>query len=266
MVMFQKFGLEATPIFKHFNLTNLNYPPHLHRAFELITVLHGQLRISIESRQYMVNRGQFVIVFPNQIHGFNMAPQTEIKIILFAPELIPAFIEQYRECVPDNPVFIYHQLGSLNLENRFAIKGFLYSVCGRLIEQTSLTRQPASQNADVVHQLVRFVSDHYQQECSLKQAAKQIGYDYAYLSRIFKATMKMSFTTYLNHYRISQAEELLKNTTRKITSISFQVGYTNLRTFNRNFQKIVNVQPTTYRQSSDGQTYRKAFQENYISG
>ena len=76
----------------------------------------------------------------------------------------------------------------------------------------------------------------------------------------------MSFTEYLNHYRITQATQLLKNTEEKVTNIAFQVGYENLRTFNRNFQKIVGMRPNIYRHSNDNSNYQKAFQENYISG
>lgn len=35
MVLFQHFGLESAPIFKHFDISDLNYPIHLHRAFKI---------------------------------------------------------------------------------------------------------------------------------------------------------------------------------------------------------------------------------------
>lgn len=267
MVMFQKFGLESTPIFKHFELTNLNYPPHFHRAFEVIAVQRGQLHVKIEDQQYIINRHQFVVIFPDQIHGFNMRPQTKVTEIIFSPELVASFIDQYPDMVPTNPVFFYRQSFDFStLENRFAIKGFLYSICGLIISRTSLRKRKKSKKVNIIHQLINFISEHYHEECTLKIAAKNVGYDYAYLSRIFKTAIGMSFTEYLNHYRITQATQLLKNTEEKVTNIAFQVGYENLQTFNRNFQKIVGMRPNIYRHSNDNSNYQKAFQENYISG
>lgn len=63
-----------------------------------------------------------------------------------------------------------------------------------------------------------------------------------------------------------QARQLLKNTAMPVTDIAFNVGYTNLRTFNRNFKELNGNSPAQYRKSSKITKYDKAIQENYISG
>jgi AraC-like DNA-binding protein len=90
---------------------------------------------------------------------------------------------------------------------------------------------------------------NFQQECSLIEAAKASGYDYSYLSRTFKKKTGISFTEYVNQYRISQAAYLLSNTTDSISSIAFACGFNTIRSFNRNFKELIGIPPGEYRKS-----------------
>lgn len=267
MVLFQHFGLEATPIFKHFELNDFNYPLHLHRAFEIIAVRRGQLHIQIEKKNYVVNPDQFVIIFPNQVHGFNMMPNSTATVIIFSPEIVGAFSEQYYQQVPENPVIFDNQ--PFNFEkttNIFAIKGFLYTLSSKVVEQTEFITQKTSEKLNIVHQIIDYINNNYTHKCTLQDAANVIGYDYVYLSKLFQKIMDLSFTKYLNRIRISEARRLLKNTNESITQIAFNVGYANLRTFNRNFKALNHINPADYRKTKETTKYAKAIQVNYISG
>lgn len=59
--------------------------------------------------------------------------------------------------------------------------------------------------------------------------------------------MNITFTEYLNNYRISQACYLLKNSNQSIGEIAINCGYNSLRTFHRNFRKITEMTPNEYR-------------------
>jgi AraC-like DNA-binding protein len=63
--------------------------------------------------------------------------------------------------------------------------------------------------------------------------------------------MKMPFTDYLNHYRISQACYILKNSNQSIGEVASQCGFNNLRSFHRNFRIITRQSPKEYRDSKN---------------
>lgn len=267
MVLYQHFVLEDSPIFKHFSLTDFNYPLHLHRAFEIIFIESGQAHVQIEKNFYNVNTHQFVIIFPNQIHGFDLLPDTTITIVLFSPEIIGSFTEQYQNLVPENPVIFYPRIPDFNSNtNIFAIKGLLYSLCSKVIEQSHFVPQESSETFNLVHQIINFVNENYSDKCTLQDVAKSIDYDYVYLSKLFKKVMSISFTKYLNQIRTSKVQQLLKNTDKSITEIAYSVGYTNLQSFYHNFNQITEMSPVSYRKSDSPNKYSKALQENYISG
>ncbi len=267
MVLFQHFGLETMPIFKHFDLTDFNYPLHLHRAFEILYVRKGQLQIQIEDNTYHVNNRQFVIVFPNQIHGFDMSPNTTITIVLFSPEIVGAFNEQYQDSIPENPViFDNDPLNFDHTSNIFGIKSLLYGMCNKVVEQASFVPRKTSASLNIVHTIIDYINNHYTKECTLKEIAEAIGYDYVYLSKLFQRVMGIPYTKYLNRFRISKARQMLKDTDNSITQIAYGVGYANLRTFNRNFKELNKISPAQYRSSSTSTRYEKSIKENYISG
>ncbi|MCH4171563.1 MAG: helix-turn-helix domain-containing protein [Lactobacillus sp.] len=267
MVLFQHFGLENSPIFKHFELTNFNFPVHLHRAYELILIQQGQLHLQIEEQTYRVNARQFALVFPNQMHSFEMAPNTKVTIVLFSPEIIGAFNEQYQDLVPENPIVFYNQALNFNrTATIFGIKSLLYGLCDRLVEQTTFTPRKTSSRLNIVHNILDYVNAHYMETCTLKQISQVMEYDYVYLSKLFQQVMGMAYTQYLNRFRISKARQLLKNTDDPITQIAFNVGYANQRTFNRNFKVLNKLSPAEYRRSSAVTWYEKSVKEDYISG
>ena len=85
---------------------------------------------------------------------------------------------------------------------------------------------------------------------SLKNLAKELGYDYHYLSSIVNNGLNSNFLSYLNEYRINKVCELMMDDClTPISDLAYNCGYTSLRTFNRNFLQIKKLTPSQYRQN-----------------
>ena len=95
--------------------------------------------------------------------------------------------------------------------------------------------------------LLLFISENYRQKCTLYLAAQSVGYDYNYISKIFKKNVKLSFHDYLNNLRISEACNLLNGTSMSIQVIAEKCGYSCTRTFHREFFKAMQMTPKEYR-------------------
>ncbi|MFC6261754.1 AraC family transcriptional regulator [Levilactobacillus fujinensis] len=265
MAFFQYFGMESTPVFKYFDLEDLNFPLHLHRAYELLIVQRGRLHVQIDNANYHVDPKQFIIIFPNQIHGFDMAPATKVTVVIFSPEFIGSFSEHYQEMVPVNPVIYLKQpLNFSKTSTSYGIKGLLYNLCDTIVQQTEFTERKRSSQFETVYQILDYVTNNFQETCTLKDLAGKIGFDYSYLSKTFKKTMHLSFPEYLNSYRISYSRQLLKNTDLSITQIAYNCGYASAQSFNRNFKQFNDCTPQVFRHSVV--KYDKSLKENYISG
>lgn len=248
MVFFEHHGVDEKESFQYSILTDFNFPLHFHRAYELIIVNEGELLLTIEQKEYQLKKNQVAFIFNNQVHAFKTIDRSKITIIIFSPELIGYFFMRYKAYVPENNIFsLTACIDFEGLNSIYRQKSFLYDMCSKLIDHTTFIPVKQTAETKVLHKILLFVDSNYMYECTLKAAAKHLQYDYAYLSKLFVKMTNMTFTEYLNHYRISQACYLLKNSQQSISTIAMNCGYSNLRSFHRNFRNIKGTNPKQYR-------------------
>lgn len=246
-MFFEKHGMEEQ-LFSFFTLKNYHFQLHFHRAYELIFVNDGQLCVTIDKKEYLLKKNDLAFIFNNQMHEFKTIDYSEITIILFSPELIGDFFMKFKDFIPDDNVLHFDgKLDLKKLDSIYSQKSFLYAVCAELINHTSFAAIKKSSQTKTLYKVLLYVEKNYTDDCTLKTVAKDLQYDYYYLSKIFTKLMNMNFTDYLNQYRISQACYLLKNTNQSIDEVAINCGYDSLRTFHRNFRKINSCSPKEYR-------------------
>ncbi len=248
MIFFEKHGVEGKEFFRITSLKNFSFPLHFHLAFEIIYVNSGNLTISIDQKEYHLQKNDMAFVFPNQVHEFITKDYSKITVILFAPELVGDFFMNYKGTVPDdNVLHLEKKLNVDKLHNIYSQKSFLYDICDRMVRQKLFVEALQSTQMKLLYKIILFVEQNYSSDFTLKDVAKKLQYDYPYISKLFARQMDMTFTEYLNNYRISQACYLLKNSADTIGDIAVNCGYNNLKTFHRNFRKITGKSPKEYR-------------------
>ncbi|WP_199812418.1 MULTISPECIES: helix-turn-helix domain-containing protein [unclassified Streptomyces] len=72
----------------------------------------------------------------------------------------------------------------------------------------------------------------------------------AHFSRVFRATFGETPHRYLQRRRVERAMFLLRETDRRVTDISFEVGFNSPGTFSRTFHDIVGRSPREYRKQA----------------
>ncbi len=97
-----------------------------------------------------------------------------------------------------------------------------------------------------VSQAVRFVLERYRESINLETAARQVGLNPSYLSRIFKEETGSTFSEYLNLARINASCKLLESGQYSIKEISDQVGFGTHNYFFRVFKETTGMTPHAY--------------------
>lgn len=80
-----------------------------------------------------------------------------------------------------------------------------------------------------------------------------------HFNRTFRATFGETPHRYLQRRRVERSMSLLRETTRSVTDICFEVGFGSLGTFSRTFHDIVGESPTAYRKRAVGQPVPTCF-------
>ncbi len=97
--------------------------------------------------------------------------------------------------------------------------------------------------------LHQYVDQSYSEPISLKKAAGIAALESSYFSSYFRAKVGITFTDWLRQVRIVKAMELMKASDFSITHIAYEVGFGDLRTFERAFKQHTGTTPREFKKS-----------------
>ena len=221
---------------------------HLHGFYELHCCTGGQLRITVDDREYVLTAGEAVLVFPYQRHSF---PKREGQgyFFTFAPELIGTFAAQFANYLPRQNRFSFsYDFHSISEESDvYAVKAFLYAMCSCA---SQMAFEPATTTGRaLLEKLLMITEENFRDsDFSLGKLSRLLGYDYGYVSKYFFYKTGTKFNDYLNQRRVAYAISLLdRGDVDYIGDVALACGYGSIRSFNRNFKVVEGVTPKAYR-------------------
>jgi YesN/AraC family two-component response regulator len=118
-------------------------------------------------------------------------------------------------------------------------------------EYTLLHTRPIANHAvlkeqERMHLIYQYVENNFQQPIVLDAIAKHVNLSVAAFCRYFKKSTKLTYTHFVNQYRINHAKKLLMQDAN-VTEACYEVGFESLSYFNKIFKKITGENPSTFR-------------------
>ena len=98
-----------------------------------------------------------------------------------------------------------------------------------------------------IYALVEYICRSYHEPLSARAVAEQFGFTAAEMNHALMLQVEKNFEEFLNYTRINRAAELLLTTDQTVTYIAMEVGYANVKTFNRNFLRFKVMTPGDFR-------------------
>ena len=95
--------------------------------------------------------------------------------------------------------------------------------------------------------ILAYIHDHYSEPLNTAQMAQQFFFSKEYFCRFFKKYTGVTFSQYLAKYRVLQAEQLLAQTSKKISEIALETGFADEGSFIQCFRKYYGCTPRNYR-------------------
>ena len=128
------------------------------------------------------------------------------------------------------------------------------NVC-RLIEDYILrllgdAAENITSDVSLIENIKNYISLNLEFEININHVADIFHYNPAYLGRLFKKKVGISFNEYITIQRIKRAKKLLLETESSCIDISTQSGFNNVTYFNLVFKKRTNMTPSEFRQKN----------------
>ena len=108
------------------------------------------------------------------------------------------------------------------------------------------------QNSELGIRIREYVEANYHNcDINISVIADEFGITPRYMSKLFKEQTGDNLLNFINDERIGYAKLLLQTTQKTIEDIATMAGFTNVRTFRRNFQKVTGMSPASFRQAAN---------------
>jgi AraC-like DNA-binding protein len=127
----------------------------------------------------------------------------------------------------------------------------IFQILAEAIDAEYLHSQPVENQPNKKEQarlkrIYRFIDENYQRKIDLNEIANLSNLSEAAFCRYFKKMTRLTFTEFLNHYRINQAKRLLL-LDKNVSETCFECGFENLSYFNRTFKKVIGQNPLAFK-------------------
>lgn len=242
-----------------FTYDNVEYRPHFHKNFELVYVISGKVHCTAGDKTATLSEGDYALFLSNEIHSLKSVGNSKCWVGVFSGDFIHAFEKKTRgktgsqfvfRCEENTQSFLDAYLLNTQQSSIFLLKACLYAICNAY--ENNITLLPRTGKSDLlIRNITDYISENYKYKISLLDMAEQLGYNYHYLSKCFNKTFSMSFTDFLNTYRLDAALVLLTTTDKEIAEIALESGFQSVRNFNSIFKTQLGITPNKYRHGSD---------------
>lgn len=249
-------------------------PLHWHAELEIVVIKKGTGLISVDFEKRTVSSGDIVFIRPGQLHSIeqNGARKMEYENIILKPELLisgeadlcarqfitPLMKGELRcvtfltQAVPGYPEIsdcisrIDHLCEKRPDGYQLAVKGFLFQLVFLLLShRQKKSTSPALQTKSLekIKTILKYVEEHYADHITIDDMAAITFYSKSHFMKFFKAHMGTGFIEYLNDYRLTIAERLLRTSDATVLEIAEKSGFDNLSYFNRMFKRKYGQSP-----------------------
>lgn len=263
-------------------LTQRDIKTHDHDCFELAYVIEGSATQTLDDETETVHQGAYFIIDYGSQHNYTNCQNLKLVNCLFMAEIIDAsltncrsFHELMKVCMiryykqslgltPVNRIFydedgeILKLIEEMNKEYEMQNIGYQEVLRGKLLEILILTiRKVVKQqnhipiekltDSEVIREAIRYLEMNYQEKALLGSFCEKHHYTIQYISRRFKEETGLTALEYLQKIRIEKSCALLAGSTLTIREIAHQVGYDDIKFFNKIFHRMVGMTPSEYR-------------------
>ncbi len=97
-----------------------------------------------------------------------------------------------------------------------------------------------------VYSVIKYIENHIFEKMDVKHIAQEVGYNYSYISDMFKKKTGITIQRYISNKKIQKALELMRYGKLSVVQVAQRLNYANVQSFNKAFKRTMGCAPTQY--------------------
>lgn len=249
-----------------------SYHYNWHDAMELLMVLKGEIEVSINGENHILEEDDMIIINSNLGHATLAREANSIAMVIHLdPIYFSSYYNDYQllefDCLSNtknrnkesfkairNLVGGMIQfIGSNTPTEKLYFESMLHQFTASLVryfppkEITSTEMASNKKKNEVVNKIIKYIDKNYKNKISLEELSNVFGYNKSYISQIVKLNLGINFYEYLTRIRLREATYALANLEEKISDIALTYGFSDVKAFNTAFKGSFGKTPSEYR-------------------
>ncbi|GGD77330.1 AraC family transcriptional regulator [Emticicia aquatilis] len=261
----------------HWKSENDRYFWHYHPEYEIVFVRKGSGKLHIGEHLKNYEEGELVFIGPDLPHtgfGYGVIGEHEEIVVQLRKDFLGEEFMQKPELQHIRELFERAKQGlSFQGKARKIVAAKLQKMLTlshfeRLVELLNIFHTLATTNEfsvlnaaekrfdfnhkdeDRINRVYEYVEQNYQKSIDIQAVADLANLTVPSFCRYFKKISHITYTDFVNEYRINQACRLLFEN-KPIADICFEVGFNNISHFNKTFKQLKGVSPREYKANSN---------------
>ena len=251
-------GVEINTESIFYRKANLLLPiPHAHRDIELVYVEKGKAKAFFDRKPFEVSSGDLFLSFPNQVHYYEGSAPGKYHLVIFSPEILYGIKNELLGNIPiDNVIRLPKDSPIPDLIAKLTVRvkeysvteqvGILNQIMAMILRKLELKQRIKTDN-DTLQNILDYCEKNFTEDIQLEDLAEGMHLNKYHISHLLNQKMGIGFNAYINALRVDKACDFLKETDKKTSDISSEVGFGSIRTFNRVFIASMGLTPIQYR-------------------
>lgn len=249
----------------------LRWEYHYHQEIELVCVVSGNGTRQVGYHSSNFTEGDLVLIGSNIPHsgfGLNSVDPHEEIVLQFREEII-TFPQEVEEMAALKRLISQAQLGIMfspavkkkilpklyeimateNSKRYFILLNILFELAETkdyvLLNKEVMPHTVISKNKERLQTIFTYVEKNYDKEIDINNIANLVNLTLPAFCHFFKKTTKITFTDFINQYRIDKACNLIVQG-KSVSESCYETGYNSISYFSRTFKKYMGKTPTEF--------------------
>ncbi len=242
---------------------------HFHNAVEIVRVEEGMIGTVVGEKELILKKGDTLIINKKTTHklyfykekaivtylqididrygGFR---EKDIYMLSFKNENLPYKLYDINSDV--NMLFddITEEIKNKKTYYTDYIKSDLFRIYAVMAREGFFTDNVLFENGRECKKILpvlEYLNENTGEKIYLEYVCSILNVDKFYFCKLFKKIMGMTFVEYVNFIRLKKAEDLLLNTDKNISEISYECGFASIQYFNKLFKLNRKCTPKEFR-------------------
>lgn len=262
------------------DLSEYIVPWHWHEDLEIIQIISGSARVSIDTEEYVVDENEGIFINAYILHAVHANSDSKciLKSIVFHPRLIGSidsiYWQNYIEPIIRNKCLQYIFLKHINSwqdeilnksisvwnrlcngDNGFEIyvRNELSEIILTILSNHSICESRPNvrclRNVERIKTMLQYIQIHFSEEITIATLSREALISESEVLRCFHNTIHTTPNRYLKQYRIQKACRMLADTDYSSVEIALECGFQSSSYFTKTFKEQMGCTPLEYRKA-----------------